>query len=210
MSIMTEEAEKVESTVRARVLIADDQPDMLEALGLLLRNNGYQVCTVNSPAAIRDALGSSQFDLLLMDLNYARDTTSGQEGLDLLAHLETPGDIPIVVMTGWGSIEVAVEAMQHGVGDFVQKPWDNARLLETLHKQIELGRKRRRARQKQAADALRAQQAMEELHLRDEEIWEAHQIQERMVPVDIPRVPGTQSTPLGGQRTVWAVTILMC
>ena len=187
---MVEEAANVEGTATARVLIADDQPDMLEALGLLLRNHGYQVHTVSSPAAILEALGGNQFDLLLMDLNYARDTTSGREGLDLLARLETLGDLPIVVMTGWGSVDVAVEAMQHGVGDFVQKPWDNARLLETLRKQIEQGRMRRRARQKQAKDAVRAQQAMHELRQREEEIQEAHQVQERLVPVDIPQVPG--------------------
>ncbi len=187
---MVEEVANAEGAVQARVLIADDQPDILEALGMLLRNHGYQVQAVSSPAAVREALGGSQFDLLLMDLNYARDTTSGREGLDLLAHLETLSDMPIVVMTGWGSVDVAVEAMQHGVGDFVQKPWDNTRLLETLRKQIELGRIHRRMRQKQAEHELRAQQAMQELRQREEEIQEAHQVQERLVPVDIPQVPG--------------------
>ena len=190
MSAMVEEVANLEGAAQARVLIADDQPDILEALGLLLRTNGYQIQTVSSPAAIIDALDGNQFDLLLMDLNYARDTTSGREGLDLLAHLGGSGDLPIVVMTGWGSIDVAVEAMQRGVGDFVQKPWDNARLLETLRKQIELGRTHRRTRQKQAEDALRAQQAMQELRHREEEIQQAHQIQERLVPVDIQQVPG--------------------
>ena len=190
MSTMVEEAANVEGAAQARVLIADDQPDILEALGMLLRNRGYQVHTVSSPAAILEALAGNQFDLLLMDLNYARDTTSGREGLDLLARLETLGDVPIVVMTGWGSVDVAVEAMQHGVGDFVQKPWDNTRLLETLSKQIELGRARRRARKTQAEDALRAQQAIDELRQREEEIQEAHQIQERLVPVVMPQVPG--------------------
>jgi sigma-B regulation protein RsbU (phosphoserine phosphatase) len=190
MNIMVEEVVKVEGAIQARVLIADDQPAVLEALELLLRNNGYQVHAVSSPAAILEALGENQFDVLLMDLNYARDTTSGREGLELLHRLETLGDMPIVVMTGWGSIDVAVEAMQHGVGDFVQKPWDNARLLETLHKQVELGRARRRSRKKHAEDELRAQEAMQELSLREEEIQEAHQIQERLVPVEIPQVAG--------------------
>jgi len=190
MSTMVEEVANVEHTATARVLIADDQPDVLEALSLLLRNHGYQVHTVSSPPAILEALTGNPFDLLLMDLNYARDTTSGREGLDLLARLETLGDVPIVVMTGWGSVDVAVEAMQHGVGDFVQKPWDNTRLLETLSKQIELGRARRRARQTQAEEALRAQQAIDELRQREEEIQEAHQIQEHLVPVVIPQVPG--------------------
>lgn len=190
MSAMVEEAANVESAIKARVLIADDQPDILEALGLLLRCQGYQVNTASSPAAILEALRGNQFDLLLMDLNYARDTTSGREGLDLLARLETLDDLPIVVMTGWGSIDVAVEAMQRGVGDFIEKPWENARLLETLSKQIELGRMRRRARQKQAEDALQAQRALSELHQRQEEIEEAHQIQERLVPAEIPQVAG--------------------
>ncbi|MFZ0963850.1 MAG: SpoIIE family protein phosphatase [Terriglobia bacterium] len=187
---MVEEVGKVDGAAQARVLIADDQPAVLEALSMLLRNNGYQVHAVSSPAAILETLGDNQFDVLLMDLNYARDTTSGREGLDLLTHLEARGDLPIVVMTGWGSIDVAVEAMRHGVGDFVQKPWDNARLLETLGKQVELGRARRRMRQKQVEGELRTQQVMQELSQRDEEIQEAHQIQERLVPVDIPQMPG--------------------
>ena len=190
MNTLTEKVANGAGAAQARVLIADDQPDMLEALGLLLRNNGYQVQTANSPAAVLEAIGGNQFDLLLMDLNYARDTTSGREGLDLLAHLETHRDMPIVVMTGWGSVEVAVEAMQHGVGDFVQKPWDNNRLLKTLGKQIEIGRNFRRMRQKQAENDLRAEQAMQELRQHEEEIQEAHQIQERLVPLNIQQVPG--------------------
>ena len=190
MSAMLEEAVNAERAIEGRVLIADDQPDILEALSLLLRNHGYQVHAVNSPKAILAALRAQPFDLLLMDLNFTRDTTSGREGLDLLAGLETLGDLPIVVMTGWGSVDVAVEAMQHGVGDFIQKPWDNARLLQTLRKQIEQGVMRRRARQMQAEDELRAQQAMNELRQREEEIQEAHQIQERLVPLEIPQLPG--------------------
>ncbi len=190
---LAEESLDVSDAVIARVLIADDQPDVLEVLSMLLRNHGYQVHTVSSPAAILEALREQDFDLLLMDLNYARDTTSGREGLDLLSGSEAFHDLPIVVMTGWGSIDVAVEAMQHGVGDFVQKPWDNARLMETLRKQIEQGRMRRRARQKQAEDALRAQQAMQELRQREEEIQEAHQVQERLVPAEIPQVAGYEA-----------------
>ncbi len=180
----------VEGAPKARILIADDQPDVLEALGLLLRNEGYHVHAVNSPAAIVAALDQQQFDLLLMDLNYARDTTSGREGLELLARSKGFDGLPIVVMTGWGSIDVAVEAMQHGVGDFVQKPWDNQRLLQTLTKQIEQGRLRRQSRQKQAEDELRAQQALKELRRQEEEIQEAHQIQERLVPAEIPQIAG--------------------
>ncbi|HKY06157.1 MAG TPA: SpoIIE family protein phosphatase, partial [Blastocatellia bacterium] len=123
-----------------RALIADDQVDVLEALYLLLKSEGYQTEAVTSPAAVLDALKTGSFDLLLMDLNYARDTTSGQEGLDLLSHVrEIDSTLPIVVMTAWGSIELTVEAMRHGVRDFILKPWDNARLLSVLRTQIEFG-----------------------------------------------------------------------
>ena len=126
-------------TTSPRVLIADDQTDVLEALRLLLKGEGYQIEAVTSPAAIMGALDAREFDVILMDLNYARDTTSGQEGLDLLTRI--PGidsTIPIVVMTAWGSIELAVEAMRRGARDFVQKPWENARLLAIIRTQIEL------------------------------------------------------------------------
>src|SRR6516165_3660911 len=107
----------------ARVLIADDQPDVVEALRMLLKNAGYEIVSVNSPGAILQTLATQRFDLLLMDLNYTRDTTSGREGLDLLARLQAvDGDLPIVVMTAWTSAEVAVEAIHKGVGDFVQSP----------------------------------------------------------------------------------------
>ena len=180
----------VESSAKARILIADDQRDVLDALDLLLRNEGFEVHAANSPAGIVEALRGRQFDLLLMDLNYARDTTSGREGLDLLSRTDVFDGLPIVVMTGWGSVDVAVEAMQHGVGDFVQKPWDNQRLLQTLTKQIAMGRLRRLARQKQAEDELRAQQALSELRRHEEEIQQAHEIQERLVPLEMPQLPG--------------------
>ena len=127
-----------------RTLIADDQPDVATALRLLLKEAGYQTEAVNSPAAVLEAIKRQDFDLVLMDLNYARDTTSGQEGLDLITsirHLDSM--LPVVVSTGWATVELAVEAMHRGVRDFVQKPWDNRTLLQTLRTQIELGRKRR-------------------------------------------------------------------
>src|SRR5262245_40552971 len=109
-----------------RVLIADDQPDVLEALRLLFKSEGYQTEVANSPAAILEALESRDFDVLLMDLNYARDTTSGAEGLDLLLRVQALDmSLPIVVMTAWSSVELAVEAMRRGARDFVQKPWEN-------------------------------------------------------------------------------------
>ena len=104
---------------------------MLTALRLLLRNAGYQTEAVTSPAEVLEAIKQSDFDLVLMDLNYARDTTSGQEGLDLITNIRTlDSALPIVVLTAWGSVELAVEAMHRGGRDFVQKPWDNSRLLQ--------------------------------------------------------------------------------
>ena len=124
-----------------RILIADDQPDVIEALRLFLKGEGYQIETANSPIAVLQAVEARPFDVLLIDLNYTRDTTSGREGLDLLAQLHAwDSTMPIVVMTAWASIELVVEAMQEGARDFVQKPWDNARLLTILRNQVELGR----------------------------------------------------------------------
>jgi DNA-binding NtrC family response regulator len=125
----------------ARILISDDQPDVLEALRLLLKPEGFHTETVTSPAGALTALQERDFDALLMDLNYTRDTTSGTEGLDLLAKVQTlDPTLPVIVMTAWGSIESAVEAMRRGARDYVEKPWDNARLLTTLRTQIDLGR----------------------------------------------------------------------
>lgn len=128
-------------------MIADDQPDVLEALRLLLKGEGYRVTTVASPTAVLQALQAQEFDLLLMDLNYTRDTTSGREGLDLLARIQAlDSTLPVVVMTAWASVELALESMHQGVGDFVQKPWENARLLAILRTQIAHGKARRQAR----------------------------------------------------------------
>ena len=123
------------------ILIADDQADVLEALRFLIKGEGYQSEAVTSPAAALDAIESRDFDAVLMDLNYTRDTTSGQEGLDLLNRIQTlDANLPVIVMTAWGSVELAVEAMRRGARDFIQKPWDNARLSAILKTQIELGR----------------------------------------------------------------------
>jgi DNA-binding NtrC family response regulator len=130
-----------------RVLIADDQTDVLESLRLLLKGEGFRTESATSPAGILRALEAQDFDVLLMDLNYARDTTSGEEGLDLLSRIQTlDGQLPVVVMTAWGSVEVAVQAMRRGARDFIQKPWENARLLAILRTQIELGRALRKGR----------------------------------------------------------------
>ena len=130
---------------RLRILIADDQPDVLEALRLLLKAEGYEIEAVATPAAILKAASDREYDAALIDLNYARDTTSGREGLDVLSQLGAiDRTLPVVVMTAWGSVDVAVEAMRRGARDFVQKPWENARLLAILRTQGELARAIRR------------------------------------------------------------------
>ena len=140
-----------------RILIADDQSDVVEALRLLLKGEGYRIETVPSPAAALAALRSSDFDLVLADLNYTQDTTSGQEGLELLSRIQSLDSAPpVVVMTAWGSVELAVEAMRRGARDFIQKPWENARLLTVLRTQFELGRAIREGKRLEAEnEALR-------------------------------------------------------
>src|SRR5881227_3794747 len=138
-----------------RVLIADDQPDVLEALRLLLKGEGFKIESASSPAAVLEAIDGDEFDAVLIDLNYARDTTSGQEGLDLLSQLRSHDPtLPVVVMTAWGSVEVAVEAMRRGARDFVQKPWENARLLTVLRTQIELSRALREGKRLEAENRI--------------------------------------------------------
>ena len=129
------------STAIPKILIADDQPDVLEALRLLLKSEGWQIVAATSPAESLALISSQEFDIALIDLNYARDTTSGKEGLDLLARLnEIDSTLPVVVMTAWGSVGIAVEAMRRGARDFIQKPWENERLISVLRTQIELSR----------------------------------------------------------------------
>lgn len=129
-----------------RILIADDQPDVLEALRLLLKAEGFETDTATSPAGVLHAVESKDFDLALIDLNYTRDTTSGKEGMDLLSRLrELDGTLPVVVMTAWSSVEGAVEAMRRGARDYIEKPWDNERLLTTIRTHVELGRALRRS-----------------------------------------------------------------
>jgi DNA-binding NtrC family response regulator len=139
----------------ARILIADDQADVCEALRLLVKGEGHSCQTVNSPQAVLQAVADEEFDLALLDLNYARDTTSGQEGLDLLARIQSiDPTLPIVVMTAWATLELAVEAMRRGAGDFVQKPWENDRLAAILRNQIALGRALRKEQRLEAENLL--------------------------------------------------------
>lgn len=139
----------------SRLLIADDQRDVLEALRLLLKGEPFAVETAASPAAALACLGKAAFDALLIDLNYTRDTTSGQEGLELLrAARQLEPELPVIVMTAWGTIDVAVAAMREGASDFIEKPWDNQRLLSVLRNQVELGRALRTAHRLQAENDL--------------------------------------------------------
>lgn len=159
-----------------RILIADDQPDVLDALRLLLNQEGFVTEAVTSPLAVLPPLERGDIDLLLMDLNYTRDTTSGREGLDLLALIQAVDrDVPIVAMTGWSTVELAVEAMRRGVRHFVQKPWDNDALLAIIRREVAEGHARRRQTREDAR----------ELH-------EAQVIQRALLPARLPRLDGWQ------------------
>ena len=138
-----------------RIIVADDQQDVLTALRLLLKNDGMQVTTVSSPAGLLEAVRSESFDVAIMDLNYARDTTSGREGLELLPQLHAvDATLPIIVMTAWGTIDVAVEAMRRGARDFLEKPWDNHRVLTLVRNQVSYSREVRNGRRLEAENQL--------------------------------------------------------
>jgi DNA-binding NtrC family response regulator len=142
-------------TEPVRILVADDQADVREALRLLLKAEGYSTEIVSNPGAALEAVLSNEFDIMLMDLNYQRDTTSGREGMDLLARVQSADSkLPVVVMTAWGSVELAVEAMRRGARDFIQKPWDNPRLLSIIRTQVDLYRTLRRAERLEAENSL--------------------------------------------------------
>jgi FixJ family two-component response regulator len=139
----------------SRVLIADDQRDVLEALRILLKGEGHQTESVTSVSGIFNALQQRDYALLMMDLNYTRDTTSGQEGLEVIPKIQAlDSTLPIVVMTAWATIDLAVEAMKRGARDFVPKPWDNQRLLTIVRTQIELASALRKGRKLEAANKL--------------------------------------------------------
>jgi sigma-B regulation protein RsbU (phosphoserine phosphatase) len=162
--------------VRPRILIADDQSDLLDALRLLLKGQDIAMEAVTSPEAVLAAVATATFDLLLMDLNYTSDTTSGKEGIDLLTRVQEHDSLlPIVVMTGWGSVDLAVETMRRGVEDFVQKPWDNDQLVNTLRTVIEKGRGRRQAH----------------AHTQREH-EEARRIQGKLLPAVLPELDGCE------------------
>jgi DNA-binding NtrC family response regulator len=146
---------KIDTAHRYRILLADDQQDIRESLRLLLKNEGYETYAAASPSEALVAIEAREFDAVLMDLNYTRDTTSGREGLDLLTAIQKiDSTLPVIVMTAWSSLELAVEAMRLGARDFLQKPWENARLLSILRTQIDLRQALRRATRLEAENRL--------------------------------------------------------
>jgi sigma-B regulation protein RsbU (phosphoserine phosphatase) len=166
----------IRSQTAARVLVADDQPDVLEALRWLLTGEGYEPEFVSSTEAVLDRLRERPFDLLLMDLNYSRDTTSGREGLELIPQVRAHDPLlPIVVMTGWGSVDTAVEAMRRGAKSFVQKPWEDVTLLDILQREIEESQATRRRDAKQ-----------------QREFEDARLIQRGLLPAAMPQTAGMQ------------------
>ncbi len=167
----------------SRVIVADDQPDVLEALRILLKGEGFEIETASSPAGILQAVEKKDFDAVLMDLNYTRDTTSGKEGLDLLLRLrELDSSLPVVVMTAWGSVEGAVEAMRRGARDYIEKPWDNERLLATLRTQIELARALRRSQRLEDENRLLRKKDVPELIAESKVMQPVLRVMERVGP----------------------------
>jgi len=168
-----------------RVLVADDQPDVLQALRLLLRGEGYAIETAASPAGVVRALEAGDFDVVLLDLNYTRDTTSGREGLDLLQRLQAlDSSLPVVVMTAYGSVAGAVEAMRRGARDYVEKPWDNARMIATLRTQVELARALRAGEQLAQENRLLRREGEAEMIARSAVMQPVLQLMERVGPSD--------------------------
>lgn len=162
--------------VAARILVADDQPDILQALRLLLLDAGFETDLVGSVEAVLERVGTQPYDLLLMDLNYTRDTTSGKEGLDLLERVRArDAALPVVVMTGWGSIDTAVEAMRRGARSYVQKPWDDTTLVEVVQREVGEGQAARRRDARFSRD-----------------YEEARQIQRALLPAQMPTLAGCQ------------------
>src|SRR5882724_1101548 len=138
-----------------RVLVADDQPSILEAVKMLLRSEGFDVDTVPSPDVVLESITLREYDVLLLDLNYARDTTSGAEGIGLVERIRAiDSQVPVIVMSAWGTINLAVEAVCRGARDFVQKPWDDDRLVATLRTHAELYQAVRQSKRLEAENKL--------------------------------------------------------
>ena len=167
------------------VLIADDQPDVLQALRLLLKGEGFAVETTGSPGGVLSALERGDFDVLLMDLNYTRDTTSGREGFDLLTRIQLlDGSLPVVVMTAYGSVEGAVEAMRRGARDYLEKPWDNTRLVSLLRTQVELGRALRQSQRLESENQTLRREGLPELVADSPAMRQVARLMERVAPSD--------------------------
>jgi DNA-binding NtrC family response regulator len=168
-----------------RVLVADDQPDILQALRLLLKGEGFIVETTTSPGGVLQALELKDFDVLLMDLNYTRDTTSGREGFDLLTRIQLlDGSLPVVVMTAYGSVEGAVEAMRRGARDYLEKPWDNTRLIAVLRTQVELGRALRRSQRLESENQTLRREGLPDLVAESPAMRQVAKLMERVAPSD--------------------------
>jgi len=168
-----------------RILIADDQRDVLEALRLLLKGEGFTTETATSPGGVLRVVESKDVDAVLMDMNYTRDTTSGLEGMDLISRLQTmDSHLPVVVMTAWGSVDGAVEAMRRGAKDYVEKPWDNARLVATLRTQVELGRALRKAHRLEGENRLLRKEGLPEFISESRAMRPVLQVIERIGPSD--------------------------
>jgi DNA-binding NtrC family response regulator len=167
------------------ILIADDQLDVLEALRLMLKAEGFQIETARSVAAILTMVETRELDAVIMDLNYTRDTTSGREGLDLIPKIVAlEPNLPIIVMTAWGSVDGAVEAIRNGAWDFIEKPWDNARLMTTLRTQLELGRAVRRAQRLEGENRLLRKSGLPEIIAESPRMRPVLQLMERVGPSD--------------------------
>ena len=176
---------KTSEKLRHRVLLADDQADIRESLRLLLKNEGFETVQAASPDAALRELEGREFDAVLMDLNYTRDTTSGQEGLDLLTRIQmVDSTLPVIVMTAWGSVSVAVEAMRRGARDFVQKPWENERLLTILRTQIDLRQALRRASRLEAENRLLSVESRPKLIAESEAMQPVLELIARIGPSD--------------------------
>src|SRR5215204_535344 len=179
------ESPRAARTADPRVLIADDQADVLEALRLLLKAEGFQLETASSPAGVLAAIEAREFDVALIDLNYARDTTSGEEGLNLLSRIQgVDPTLPVVVMTAWGSVEIAVEAMRRGARDFIQKPWDNARLLAIIRTQIELSQALRKGQRLEAENSILRGEGMPSIVAESPAMQNVLQVISRVGPSD--------------------------
>jgi DNA-binding NtrC family response regulator len=168
-----------------RFLVADDQPAILDALRQLLKNEGFEMESATSPAGVLAALEARDFDVILIDLNYTRDTTSGREGIDLLTHLQKlDSTVPVIVMTAWGSVAGAVEAMRRGARDYVEKPWDNSRLVALLRSQVELGRALRRSQRLESENQMLRGQRRSQLIARSRAMEPVLRLIERVGPSD--------------------------